>query len=145
MIRIYVILTIIIFSHNSEAYDKLAEFTFGKVWATHEQFLEIGLDFEYFPDQFSHRLSFGLASEIEFEKENEFYAGPLVSIYLSHVKVFLTSGLQGHNSFWRLKTRGGIGYDFHLPNEYLIIPNLTLDFIDHEMHPGVNIGLAKMF
>lgn len=144
MVRIFLTL-FIFFSHNSEAYDKLAEITFGNVWAVDEQFVEMGLDLEYFPEQFSHRFSLGLATEIEFEKEKEFYAGPLLSVYLSQVKVFMTSGLQGHGSYWRLKSRLGTGYDFHLPNEYLLIPNLTFDFIDDEIHPGVSVGVAKTF
>lgn len=143
--KIILFIVIIAFSHDSEAYDKLVEITLGNVWTPSEQFVETGLDLEYFPERFSHRLSLGLASEIEFEKEKEFYTGPLVSLYLSEVKIFMTAGLQGHNSYWRLKSRTGIGYDFHLPNEYLIIPNLTFDFIDREIHPGASIGLAKKF
>lgn len=136
---------LIFFTQISEGNDKLAEVTFGKVWAPTEQFYEMGLDLEYFPERFSNSFSFGLATEIEFEKEKEFYAGPLFSIYISKLKLFTTSGLQGHNSYWRLKTRIGVGYDFHLPNEYLIIPNITADLIDRETHPGVSVGFAKKF
>lgn len=134
-----------VFSHQSIANNKLAEITLGNVWTPVDDFVELGLDLEYFPERFSHQFSFGLASEIEFEKEKEFYSGPLLSLYLSQLKVFLTSGLQGHDSYWRLKSRIGTGYDFHLPNEYLIIPNFTVDFIDHEVHPGVSVGVAKKF
>lgn len=141
-----ILITLLIFlSGHSEAYDKIAELTLGNVWSPAEQFLEMGLDFEYFPEIFSDRLSLGLASEIEFEKEREFYAGPLLSLYLSQLKIFVTSGIQGHDSYWRLKSRLGTGYDLHLSNEYMLIPNVTLDFIDREVHPGVSIGVAKKF
>lgn len=143
--KAYLLILIIFLSLSSEAYDNLAEITLGNVWTPREQFLEMGLDLEYFPEQFSHRFSLGFASEIEFEREKEFYTGPLFSLYLSELKIFMTSGLQGHDSYWRLKSRLGAGYDFHLPNKYLLIPNITLDLIDREIHPGVSIGIAKKF
>lgn len=143
--KAFLLILIIFTSHSSEAYDNLAEITLGNVWTPNEKFLEVGLDLEYFPERFSHRFSLGLASEIEFEKEKEFYTGFLLSLYLSQVKVFMTSGLQGHESYWRAKTRLGAGYDFHLSNKYLLIPNFTVDFIDREVHPGVSLGLARNF
>lgn len=144
MKRLFIIL-IIFFSHNSQAYDKLAEITLGNVWAVDEQFAEMGLDLEYFPERYSHFFSFGLASEIEFEKDKEFYTGPLVSYYHSQKKIYITAGLQGHDSYWRLKSRVGAGYDFHLSHAYMIIPNITVDFIDSETHPGLSVGVARKF
>lgn len=136
---------LVLFALDSRANDKLAEITFGKIWTEDDQFLELGLDLEYFPSHFNHKISFGLASEIEFEKKNEFYTGPLLSIYLNQLKVFMTSGLQGHNSYWRVKSRLGVGYDFHLPEDYILIPNFTVDFIDSEVHQGLSLGIAKEF
>jgi hypothetical protein len=125
--------------------DKLAELTYGKIWSKDDQFFEAGFDLEYFLPGFHHRVSVGLASEIEFEDENEFYAGPLVSFYFHEFKAYLTSGLQGHDSYWRVKSRLGAGYEIRLSNDYLLIPNATFDFIDQEIHPGVSLGVARFF
>lgn len=130
---------------NSSPYHQLIELTAGKIWTQHDQFYELGLDYEYFPRKFDHHLSFGIATELEFEEENEFFVGPLVSIYYHLVKYFLTTGLQGHDSYWRLKTRMGIGYEFYIKQNLILVPNLTADYIDQEIHPGISLGLAHEF
>lgn len=144
-IPFFLICFLFLWSQTSQANDVLAEVTLGNVWTKKDSFVEMGFDLEYFPSKEGTHFSFGVATEVEFEKENEFYAGPLLSLYLSHFKLFLTSGLQGHESYWRSKTRIGLGYDIILPEEYILIPNVTFDFIDRELHPGFSLGLARIY
>lgn len=123
----------------------LLEFTGGEVWTKDGSYAEAGLDWEYFPENFHHKVSFGISSEYEFEHQKEIFAGPLVSFYFQAFKFYFTSGLQGRGDYWRIKSRLGVGYDFEFKDKYLIVPNITSDFIDDEIHPGVSLGLARLF
>lgn len=123
----------------------LIEATAGQVWLPEDEVFELGLDVEFFPTKFAHHLSLGLSAEVEFEENNEFYLGPLLSYYQNHYKVFTSAGLQGHDHHWRLKTRLGVGKEFYLTEDLIFVPGAFVDFIDDETHYALNFGFAKEF
>jgi hypothetical protein len=111
----------------------------------HEVF-EIGLDYEYFLPGWQHHLSFGVASEIEFLQNDEFYLGPLVSLYYFHTKVFYTTGIQTNFSgkaYW--KNRLGFGYEFFLEEHFIVVPTIAVDRAEGEFHRAFSLGFAWEF
>lgn len=130
---------------SSSPYPQLIELTGGKIWQENGPFNKVGEHWEYFPENFDHHLSFGLASEMEFEERKEFYGGPELSLHFDHVKYFVSAGFQGDDTNWRMKTRTGVGYEFHIQDDLILVPNLTANYFNEELHPGLSLGLTQVF
>lgn len=131
---------------QSSGDERLFEVTAGQVKVGEHEIFEVGVDYEYFVPGWEHHLSFGVASEIEFLQKDEYYLGPLVSLYYFHTKAFYTSGIQtdfSGKSYW--KNRVGLGYEFFVKEHVIIVPTIAVDRAEGEYHRAFNIGFAWEF
>lgn len=130
----------------SSGNDQLIEFNFGEVRVKGHEVFEAGIDYEVFTPGFDHHLSFGVASEIEFLTHDEFYLGPMVSLYFFHTKLFYTSGVQTdfkNKTFW--KNRLGLGYEYLAAEHLIFVPTIAVDRSEGEFHRAINLGIALEF
>lgn len=127
--------------------DYLFELNIGLALEEEEDVEEVGFDVERFLDGSEHHFSIGFATELEFKDHGEeIFLAPLFSVYYFHMKLFLASGLLtdfDEENEW--KTRLGLGYEFFLKGEYLLIPIVAIDYIDSEFSPALGLGLAHEF
>lgn len=130
---------------KSIAGDYVVELNIGGFFEEEEKVLEFGFDFEYFVPGYHHHLSIGLATEVEFRSEDEFFFAPLISYYYHHFKFFLASGIltKFHESEW--KTKFGIGHEFFLAPEWILIPSIAYDRINEENGFSIAVGIGHEF
>ncbi len=131
---------------QSEGKDHLLEVTIGQIKIKEREVFEAGFDYEYFFPNADHHFSLGVASEIEFLSEDEYYLGPLFSLYYFHYKLFVTSGLQTNFSgktFW--KNRLGLGYEIFVTDSFILIPGISVDRSEGEYHRALTVGAAIEF
>ena len=131
---------------QSTGSENLIEVTVGQIEIEKQQFLEVSIEYEYFIPSSNHHFSIGLSSEIEFKNRDEYFLGPMVSLYFFHMKLLYTSGLQTSfdgNNYW--KNRIGLGYEYYIKEHIIIVPTIAADFIEGKTHRSLGIGLAKEF
>ena len=132
---------------ESYAYgDHIDEINIGNTHTSDENIFTLGFDYEFFFSYYEHHFSFGLSLDNEFaDIGNEFFLGPMASLYPGHhLKVFSAVGPLYIKGTAHFLYRVGLGYEF-LFHPWLIIPNMSLDFVVGEMHVVSSLGLGYEF
>lgn len=125
--------------------DYVVEVNIGRFFQEDEEIFEAGFDLEYFLPGYHHHLSIGFTTEIEFEDEDRFFFAPLISYYYHHFKFFLASGISTrfHESEWKNKL--GIGYEYFVDKDWILIPSIAYDRVNEENGISVAIGIGHEF
>jgi len=127
--------------------DYLLELTLGFVDEGEEDVFEFGIEIERFLDKLEHHCAIGLVLEPGFSDEKKAtYMALSMSFYYYHYKAYISSGLLSDfddENEW--KTRLGLGKEFFLARNYILVPALVVDNIRDEFNPGISIGLAHEF
>ena len=127
--------------------DYLLELTLGVVDEGEEDIFEFGIEVERFLDKAEHHCAIGLVLEPGFSDEKKStYMALSMSLYYYHYKAYLSSGLlSDFDDINEWKTRFGLGKEFFLARNYILVPALVVDNIRDEFNPGISIGLAHEF
>ena len=127
--------------------DYLLEASLGFVSEEGETLYDFGLEVETFIDALKHQCAIGLSFEVEdLDGELTYFAEGLASFYYHHFKFFISTGtLFGPRDFKEWKTRFGLGHEFFIKKDYILIPAITMDRLESESYFGFNLGFAKEF
>ena len=155
--KVWIFVLCILISFYSEAREKtrphsiggdyLLELTTGVTDEDGELVYDFGVDVEHFLDSEGHHYALGVTLEFtEIQDQSFYYLAGLISTYYYHYKFFVNAGVltdfQGANEF---KARIGLGKEFLLSHNYLLVPTLALEYLRGDVHPGFILGLAHEF